>query len=80
MDPKQLCAQLEQQRLENVRRRAEAEAAEAKQKADEEERETWEKVDKDRVLWDIAALVSAGSKLENGQMTIYKYISRLPFC
>ena len=40
MDPKQLCAQLEQQRLENVRRRAEAEAAEAKQKADEEERET----------------------------------------
>ena len=26
------------------------------------------------------ALVSAGSRLENGQMTIYKYISRLSFC
>jgi len=24
--------------------------------------------------------IAAGSRLENGQMTTYKYISRLPFC
>ena len=54
MNPKQLCTQLEQWWLENARRRAEAEAAEAKQKADKEERESWEKAEKDRILWDIA--------------------------
>jgi len=40
MNPKQLRAQLEQRRLESARRKAEAEAAEAKWKADEEERES----------------------------------------
>jgi len=28
----------------------------------------------------IFAAIAASSRLENGQMTIYKYISRLPFC
>jgi len=51
MNPEQL---RKQQRLENARRKAEVEAAEVKQKADEKERESREKVEEDRILRDIA--------------------------
>jgi len=33
-----------------------------------------------RKAFEDTTAIAAGSRLENGQMTIYKYISRLPFC